>query len=295
MFLTDGYSAELLKNLSALVESKRVPHSMIIDGGSVQKREELALNFAGMVLCASEDLKPCGECASCKKVVANSHPDIKIVEAEDKKKTISVDVIRAMREDVYILPNESEKKIYIIKNAETMQPYAQNALLKILEEPPQYAVFILLCEYHKILLPTVLSRCVVFNIGATKTQELTEKKEKQAQELTQSIALAVANKNEYDLLMITSAFEKNAELLQASLTMLELIFRDALILCCGGKELISHSEESARILITSLDKMQLLSLIDAVKDISEQVKQYANNNLTITRLCSTLIKATQVL
>lgn len=295
MFLTDGYSAELLSNLSALVESRRVPHSMIIDGGSVQKREDFAMHFAGMILCTSEDEKPCGRCASCKKVASSSNPDIKIVQAEDKKKTISVEVIRAMREDAYILPNESEKKIYIIKNAQTMQPYAQNALLKILEEPPQYAVFILLCEYHKTLLPTVLSRCVVFNIGTAVTQELTEKKEEKARELAEKIAVAVANKNEFELLMVTGEFEKNTELLQTSLAMLKLIFRDALILCCGGKELISHSEDSANLLIKSLDKMQLLSLIDAVKDITEQVNQYANNNLTITRLCSTLIKATQTL
>lgn len=293
MLATDGYSAELSNNLSALIEGGRVPHAMIIDGGSSVKRGELALSLASALVCNSTEQKPCNHCNSCKKVKAGFHPDVIMVEAEDKKKTISVDVIRKMREDAYILPNEASKKIYIVKQADTMQPYAQNALLKVLEEPPKYASFILLCDYHTALLPTVLSRCVVFNIGVSALQEISHQKEEKAQELAIKIASAISKKDEYELLIITSEFEKNTELLQTCILMLELIFRDALVICSGGSNCISCSEDCAKELVKSLDTTQLMKLIDTVRMIMSQVQKHANNNLTITRLCSTLIQAVQ--
>jgi len=293
MFVTDGYSAELLNNLSALIDGGRVPHAMVIDGGSAEKREEFAISLASALLCTGGDEKPCKDCPSCKKIKAGSHPDVIIVEAEDKKKTISIDVIRKMRDDAYVLPNEANNKIYIIKQADTMQPYAQNALLKILEEPPKYASFILLCDYHTALLPTVLSRCVVFNIGISVAQKLSDQKEKQAQELAINIALSISKNDEYEFLILTSEFEKNSELLQTCILMLELIFRDALVLCAGGSNCISSSEDSAKVLVQNLDTTQLMALIDSARSILAQVQHHANNNLTITRLCSTLIQAVQ--
>ena len=291
MFFADGFSAELLNNLSALIDNKRVPHAIILEGGNEELRSSLAQSFASAILCDSEtESKPCGMCPVCKKAQSGSHPDIISVEAEEKKKTISVDVIRKMRDDAYIMPNEADKKIYIIKQAQTMQPYAQNALLKILEEPPRFALFILLCEYHTELLPTVLSRCVVFNIESEDMQEQSSKDKEKELELVSRISSALAEKNEFELLMITAEFEKNSDLLQDCLVSLELVLRDALVIASGGVNLLSPSEESARKLARNIEKEKIILLIESARVILAQAQQHANNNLTITRLCSTLIQ-----
>lgn len=293
MLFAEGYSTELLNNLSSLIDSGRVPHAIIIEGGGEQQRESLAKKLASALVCTGEGTKPCGICSSCKKTNSDSHPDIISVEAEDKKKTISIDVIRKMRDDAYILPNEANKKIYIIKKAQTMQPYAQNALLKILEEPPMHASFILLCEYHTQLLPTVLSRCVVFNIESSSSNEQDSKAQQKHEELAQKIAEAIAHKSEFNLLALTAEFEKNAELLQECLVTLEMIFREAIIITAGGKTSISSNSSIARLLANNIEQTQLLKLIDVNRAITAQSQQHANNNLTITRLCSTLIQAVQ--
>ncbi len=294
MFFVDGYSAELLNNLSALIENNRVPHAVIIEGGNEQKRLELATSFANAMICtADQGNKPCGMCSVCKKVQCGSHPDVILIQAEDKKKTISVDVIRKMRDDAYVLPNEAERKIYIVNQAHTMQPYAQNALLKVLEEPPKYASFILLCDYHTELLQTVLSRCVVYNIESIESDDFTQQIGDKEKELSEKISVAVSEKNELELLVITSEFEKNSDLMQSCLVAFELILRDALIMASGGQECISASFESARILAGRIEKDRLIKLIESTRKIISQVEQHANNNLTITRLCTTLIQVVQ--
>ncbi len=110
--------------------------------------------FANTIHCTGE-VKPCGECPDCKKHSAMTHSDLIIIGGED---TITVDDIREMNEELYIRPALSEKKICIIRNADNMNDGAQNALLKSFEEPPSYAVIILLSENEKNLLQTIRSR-----------------------------------------------------------------------------------------------------------------------------------------
>lgn len=111
--------------------------------------------FANAIHCTGE-IKPCGECPDCKKHSANTHPDLIIIGGSGE--TIKVEDIRGMNEELYIKPALSEKKICIIRNADNMNQDAQNALLKSFEEPPSYAVIILLSENVKNLLPTIRSR-----------------------------------------------------------------------------------------------------------------------------------------
>lgn len=289
MLSDNNVSNELISNLTSLVNSGKIPQSMIIDGGSEEMREELVKELCCSFMCISVD-KPCGKCENCIKINAECHPDVIYVQAQDKKKTISVDVIRKMREDAFVLPNESDHKIYIIRQADTLQPYAQNALLKILEEPPEYASFIMLCDYHTSLLQTVLSRSVVFNIGASQATKLDEKKQKVAEEVAGKIATAIANKNEFELLMLTGKFDKNTELFKYTLTLLENIFRDALILSQGGNTMITNYNSEAKMLSQSLEPEKLIELINKNRDIMFKLDNFANTNLTMTRLCSTLIK-----
>ena len=138
--------------------SERLSHAYIISGAGDEK-ENVAMACASAALCVGAE-PPCGVCRHCRKVMDGTHPDVSIIEPEKDKSEIYVAQIRQLRADAVVLPNEAERKVYIIRRAETMNPPAQNALLKVLEEPPSYCSFVLLTENSGALLQTVRSRCV---------------------------------------------------------------------------------------------------------------------------------------
>ena len=145
--------------LSRLLARERFPHALLIEASTEEAAAEFARQVALAVLCrAPEGERPCGQCAPCKKIAAGSHPDFLSYEGEGKSRAISVDRVRAVRAAAYVLPNESERKILLLRGADAMLPPAQNALLKILEEPPDSAVFILTATNRWSLLETVRSR-----------------------------------------------------------------------------------------------------------------------------------------
>lgn len=127
--------------------------------------------MAAAIVCSGDGSRPCGRCRHCRKVAGGIHPDVITVQKEiDEKgkprKEIYVGQIRSIIADAQILPNEAEKKVYIIKDAGDMNASAQNAMLKVLEEPPAAAVFILCTENAGSLLDTVRSRCVELSVNS---------------------------------------------------------------------------------------------------------------------------------
>ena len=119
--------------------------------------------------CEKGGKEPCGECHSCKQAISGNNPDIIRVE-HDKPNTISVDDVRTqINNDVMIKPYSCPYKIYIIPDADLLSVQAQNALLKTIEEPPEYVVFFLLTENVESLLPTIMSRCVMLKLRNIKT------------------------------------------------------------------------------------------------------------------------------
>ena len=155
---------------------EKLSHAYIVSSASENARMGKAFYLAEKMLCQSEGERPCGVCRDCRKVKARVHPDLAVVEriTDDKgkqKKEILVDQVRAMGADAYVLPNEAAEKVYIIKDADTMNEQAQNAALKILEEPPKGVHFILCVSNPERLLVTVRSRCVLVSCAGEEDAE----------------------------------------------------------------------------------------------------------------------------
>ena len=136
----------------------------MISGPEGAGKKTLARLMAAAILCKDAH-KPCTTCPACRKVLSGSHPDFITVD-DPEKKTVPVDLIRQARADIYVRPNEGDKKIYLFPRAQDMGIPGQNALLKVLEEPPAYGVFILLTDNPEKLLPTVRSRCTELTLTA---------------------------------------------------------------------------------------------------------------------------------
>lgn len=143
--------------LTGSLKKGRVSHFYLICGPDGAGKHTLARLLAAAILCQGTG-KPCGVCPACRKVMGGAHPDFITVD-DPEKKTVPVDLIRQARADIYVQPNESDHKIYLFPRGQDMGLPGQNALLKVLEEPPAYGVFILLTDNPEKLLPTVRSRC----------------------------------------------------------------------------------------------------------------------------------------
>ena len=148
----------LKENLHNSLRKGRISHFYLISGPEGAGKHTLARLLAAAILCREEKV-PCTQCSACRKVLSNTHPDFITVD-DPEKKTVPVDLIRQARTDMYIRPNEADHKIYLFPRAQDMGIPGQNALLKVLEEPPAYGVFLLLTDNPEKLLPTVRSRCV---------------------------------------------------------------------------------------------------------------------------------------
>ena len=151
-------------NLRASLSRGRISHFYLISGPEGSGKHTLARLMAAAILCTNAG-KPCGVCPACRKVMAGVHPDFITVD-DPEKKTVPVDLIRQARADMYVLPNESEHKLYLFPRAQDMGVPGQNALLKVLEEPPSYGVFLLLTTNPEAMLPTVRSRCTEIRMQA---------------------------------------------------------------------------------------------------------------------------------
>ena len=162
---TDIIGQEQLKeHLQNAISMNKVSHAYIINGERSSGKEFIARIFAMALQCEKGGTEPCGECHSCKQAMSNNQPDI-IYIGHEKPNTIGVEDIRGqINNDIGIKPYSSPRKIYIMNEGEKMTVQAQNALLKTLEEPPEYAVILILTTNVEALLPTILSRCVVLNM-----------------------------------------------------------------------------------------------------------------------------------
>ena len=162
----------IIQYIGNAVKTDKVSHAYIMNGEKGAGKKLLANLFAMSLQCRNreEDGDACGKCQSCKQALNQNQPDI-IKVTHEKPNTISIDDIREqVNNDIVIKPYSSKYKIYIIADADMMSVQAQNAILKTIEEPPEYAVIMLLTENAETLLPTIRSRCVMLKLRNIKDQ-----------------------------------------------------------------------------------------------------------------------------
>ncbi|MBQ8605101.1 MAG: hypothetical protein IJ408_00040 [Clostridia bacterium] len=242
------------------------------------------------------------------KAERGTHPDIFVLEPETGKKLISVQQVRNMRNDAFINPSEGVRKIYIVDGMERVNEAGQNALLTILEQPPSFATFILLSESREKVLPTVISRCSVFEMEYVDADEGTEllKKQMPAQDPERlrsfmkaaqgnvghalklatnnefeeqekqctAIAYAMASKDAYTLAKLLSPFTKDT--LPAFLPVLAMYLKDVLVSrCAPGAELVFR--QSILQNKTVFDKIDINTLYDGVSECEKAMKLLEGN------------------
>ena len=172
---------QIIDHLKTAIEMGKVSHAYILNGPDLSGKMMIAEAFARALLCEKQDPDGCGECRSCRQSDDRNNPDIIYVK-HDKPNTISVDDIRTqLNNDIVIKPYSNQYKIYIVDEAEKMNQQAQNALLKTIEEPPAYAVIMLLTTNADSFLQTIRSRCITLNLKSVKNDVIksylmTEKK-----------------------------------------------------------------------------------------------------------------------
>lgn len=165
---------EIAENLIQNVRRGMAQHAYIFEGEAGVGGLEAAQLFAATLVCERKEAAPCSACSGCVMAKAGTHPDIYYIKPAKDKKNITVDQIREVVSDAYTKPYESGKKVYIITYGDNMNEQAQNAFLKVLEEPPEYAVFVILAENHEALLTTIRSRCTLIRFNPAPDGKIRE-------------------------------------------------------------------------------------------------------------------------
>lgn len=232
------------RTVLSFIASGSIPHAILVTGDAGTGKHTLAEYIAGAAVCTGNE-KPCGNCHGCGMAKAHSHPDIIHIKREAGKKELGVSVIREVRSDAFIRPHEADRKVYIIEDADCMNQSSQNAILKVLEEPPESVIFILISKSKAFLLPTVISRCTALSLlapaedeGAQEVMRLAscdmetaaeavksthgnigraltligDSKENTAALLAKEFTALVLSGNEYEMLRILSKLEKDRTL-----------------------------------------------------------------------------------
>lgn len=232
---------QIIEHLKNAITMDKVSHAYIINGPEKSGKMMLAEAFAAALQCEKGEAEPCLECHSCKQAVGRNQPDILYVRHE-KPGTISVDDIRTqLNNDIVIKPYSSKYKVYIVDEAQKMNVQAQNALLKTIEEPPAYAIIILLTTNANSFLPTILSRCVTLNIKAVADEVIKKflMKEYRIPDYQAEVCVAFAQGNVGKAIALASSEDFNE-------------------LKAGAIQLIKR-----------LDDIELYEMTEAVKQISE--------------------------
>jgi len=299
----------LKQNLSRSINRGHISHFYLISGPAGSGKHTLARLLSAAILCKSEKT-PCLSCSACRKVLSGAHPDLITVTDPDHK-NVAVKIVRQVREDMFIRPNEADRKIYVFPQELGIE--GQNALLKILEEPPSYGVFLLLTDNPEKLLPTVRSRCTELALTSLPEAVLRRELENefpqcdedqiagaiarsggwlgQAKALltegnavdprTESFAEAFASRDAMGLLQVLVPMEKwkRDQLIPMLEQWLQLL--QSALVSRSGMTAISRSAQTVSAARTSSE------LMEAIRHLQTAI-EYAQGNVSVAAICGHL-------
>lgn len=270
------------QSLHTLIRAGRCPHALLLAGADDRTRKKTADTVAMALLCENRESAPCGKCRACTKVKAGSHPDISLFQGTEKAKTVGINTIReGILASLYIAPNEAQRKIYVLHDADGMTREAQNAFLKTLEEPPSFVSFILTAGGTQKLLSTVLSRCTTFNLGEQTQKEGAER------DIAAALACALASGSEFALIQAAAPLQKNRQLVKKTAVFLQGILRDAAVADVNAPAL-SGCDREAMLLGGKLTMRQITDCMDVLREICIYADKNANENLLLSVLTARL-------
>ena len=297
-------NSRICERVGLMIGTDRIPHALLLEGNDGTGRHTLARYIASAAICTGNE-RPCGECRDCHLFSVGSHPDVRVITPQ--KSQFSVDEIRALRQDAFTVPALAPRKVYILEKCETMNAPAQNAFLKVLEEPPAGVVFILLTLSAEKMLTTVRSRCITLslceptkdeareyissttdyaddeitsalertknNVGRALTVLRGEEKNSYAVTAAELIAM-INGKSEYDMLLKLHSYVRDRRAAAAIFD--ELLERIALLMREGC---YTHIKEG-------LSRRQLVNLYDITARLKTCLDSNANLSLLFASLCS---------
>lgn len=307
------------ETLSREFDSHRVPHAILIDGPAGSGKRSLAKIIAAAAVCESDSETPCGNCRQCRNALSGNHPDIVTYEGTHPR-SFGVDAVRKIRLDAFVSPNDAAKKVFILANVQNMTEQAQNALLKILEEPPAFVLFILTCDFKTHVLETIRSRAQCITLGPVSAADAAQALEKQLDvgrdearraarlsggiigrakimleagfseisDFFSAFAKALCAVNSYNFLSFSGKLEKDGGLFTAFADILPALFRDAIAVKAGGTANLSGFENEANLLARSVPLERLYRAELSAFELQKAAGQNVNLTLLLTALFSRL-------
>lgn len=260
-------TAQIPSRIKLLTSSNRVPQTLLIECLDEALRDISAEYIAKAMVCSGEN-KPCLTCRNCRKAESGIHPDISIIGNDKKQKNIKVDEIRELRNNAYIKPNEADARVFIIKNADTMNDEAQNALLKLLEEPPETVGIILAASSRSRLLATVRSRLSLINIDGESKSEA----DRPISPLAEEIIKAFSQKDGYGILKTLHSVTNDRVTAAKIFSEVKSVLIKAVIIKNGGNGVNAIAQEAA----TRLTSEQLVNLCDWCDEGTKKMNANAN-------------------
>ena len=252
----------------------RVPQTILLSGDDSRSLETLSTALAAGILCETDGPRPCGACLSCRKVQDGVHPDLTLIdEGEDELK---VDLARRIKAENAIIPNDGARRVTVIRHAHNMNAYAQNALLKELEEPPHFAFFILTSEKPDALLQTVRSRCTRFALEPSGEEQAVSDDE--ATRLLAPYLTAVAGKREGSMMLAALGMEKTPRrALIGVMGVMQAALRDAIFRAEGLREppLQPALAKQSEALASALTPERLLAFYDFTDELVHRISRNA--------------------
>lgn len=270
--------------LNKSIEQKNILHSYLFLGIEGIGKSLFAKQFAKMILCEN-DIKPCNKCKSCLEFENNNNPDFIIINNEEK--VIKIDQIREMNKKISEKPINSNKKVYIINNSDTMTKEAQNSLLKTLEEPPEYVVIILIACNENKLLNTIRSRCIKVNFNKLKDEELLEYTRKNNIEDLKSNMLLFSDGSIEKLLKI----KENEESYLKIEDIINNLNKKNIIYILNNSEVLYKAKEEIydileyiNVLLLNTKEIEKINCVKYVEEAKRRLNSSSNYDMTIDNL-----------